>query len=86
MVFHHRMHVFAGTEKMGIFKSSDGGKTWNHLAFDSPVLALAFDDEGKLFASIEKNDFVESDDFGGSWIEASGHRPYNNKYCLRLDK
>ena len=60
--------IFAGTGK-GIFKSDDGGKTWIHLnAYrDLAVFALAYDDDGKLFASIKTFGIVQSDDSGDSW-------------------
>jgi photosystem II stability/assembly factor-like uncharacterized protein len=60
--------IFAGTGN-GIFKSDDGGKTWIHLnAYQKlDVFALAFDNEGKLFASVKTFGIVQSDDFGDSW-------------------
>ncbi|MBT8252115.1 MAG: hypothetical protein KJO99_04710, partial [Nitrosopumilus sp.] len=43
--------------------------TWIHLdAYrDLAVFALAFDDDGKLFASVKTFGLVQSDDFGDSW-------------------
>lgn len=60
--------IFVGTGN-GIFKSDDGGKTWIHLdAYQKlDVFALAFDNEGKLFASVKTFGIVQSDDFGDSW-------------------
>ncbi|AJW69897.1 WD40/YVTN/BNR-like repeat-containing protein [Nitrosopumilus adriaticus] len=60
--------IFAGTGK-GIFKSENGGNTWIHLdAYrDLAVFALAFDDDGKLFASVKTFGLVQSDDLGDSW-------------------
>ncbi|KAF6248025.1 hypothetical protein C6990_00865 [Nitrosopumilus sp. b3] len=60
--------IFAGTGK-GIFKSENGGKTWIQLdAYrDLAVFALAFDDDGKLFASVKTFGLVQSDDLGDSW-------------------
>ncbi len=60
--------IFAGTGK-GIFKSDNGGKTWIHLdAYqDLAVFALAFDEDGKLFASVKTFGLVQSDTLGDSW-------------------
>lgn len=59
--------IFAGTAN-GVFKSTDGGKSWNHLTYKGlTVFALAFDDEGMLFASVKTIGLVKSDDFGESW-------------------
>lgn len=63
--------LFAGTGN-GIFKSGDGG-TWIHLNTYKglQVLALAFDDNGILFASVDSFGLVRSDDFGESWQDLS---------------
>ncbi len=60
--------IFTGTGK-GIFKSSDSGKTWAHLKSYNGLMvhALAFDDEGTLFASADIFGLVKSNDFGESW-------------------
>ncbi|MCV0410114.1 hypothetical protein [Nitrosopumilus sp.] len=60
--------IFAGTGN-GIFKSNNGGKTWIHLDMyrGLSVFALAFDDTGKLFASIKTVGIVQSDDLGDTW-------------------
>jgi photosystem II stability/assembly factor-like uncharacterized protein len=60
--------IFAGTGN-GIFKSDDGGKTWTQLNTyrGLPVFSLAFDDAGKLFASIKTFGIVQSDDSGDTW-------------------
>jgi photosystem II stability/assembly factor-like uncharacterized protein len=60
--------IFAGTGN-GIFKSDDGGKTWIHLDTyrGLSVFTLAFDDTGKLFASVKTFGIVQSDDSGDTW-------------------
>lgn len=65
---HDSEAIFTGTGN-GIFKSDDGGKTWVHLdAYQKlDVFALAFDDKGRLFASVKTFGIVQSDDFGESW-------------------
>ena len=64
----HSELIFAGTGN-GIFKSDNGGQTWIHLnryqGLD--VFALAFDDDGKLFASVKTFGMVQSNDLGKSW-------------------
>ena len=60
--------IYAGTGN-GIFKSDNNGQTWTQ--FDTyqgmAVYALAFDDNGRLFASVKTFGIVYSDDSGESW-------------------
>ncbi len=60
--------IFAGTGN-GIFKSNNDGKDWTHLDTyqKMPISALAFDDKGKLFASVKTFGIAQSDDLGESW-------------------
>ena len=60
--------IFAGTNN-GIFKSNNAGKSWIPLETYQglPVYALAFDKEGKLFASVKTFGIVQSNDLGDSW-------------------
>ncbi|MCI4433243.1 MAG: hypothetical protein JHC41_06580 [Nitrosopumilus sp.] len=59
--------IFAGTGN-GIYNSNDAGKTWNHIAYKGlTVLAMNFDDEGILFASVDTFGLVRSDDLGATW-------------------
>jgi photosystem II stability/assembly factor-like uncharacterized protein len=59
--------IFAGTGN-GIYKSSDGGIIWTHVAYQGlAVYALNFDDNGILFASVNTFDLVRSDDLGVTW-------------------
>ena len=60
--------ILAGTGN-GIFKSEDGGKTWIHLDTyrGLSVFALAFGENGELFASIKTFGIVQSDDLGNEW-------------------
>lgn len=63
--------IFAGTGK-GIFKSDDGN-TWSQINTYKglTVFAMAFDDEGTLFASVDTFGLVKSNDFGESWEDLS---------------
>ena len=60
--------IFAGTGN-GIFKSTNDGETWIHLGSYKglEVFALAFDDKGRLFASVKTFGLVYSDNFGELW-------------------
>jgi hypothetical protein len=60
--------ILAGTSQ-GIFKSENGGESWSQLKSYQKlgVLALAFDEEGRLFASVDTFGLVSSSDFGESW-------------------
>jgi len=60
--------IYVGTDN-GIFKSDNDGQTWTQLDTyqGMPVFALAFDDNGRLFASVKTFGIVYSDDSGESW-------------------
>jgi hypothetical protein len=60
--------IMAGTSK-GIFRSDDGGQSWLQMASYKKlnVLALSFDDDARLFASVDTFGLVSSSDFGESW-------------------
>ena len=60
--------IYAGTGN-GIFKSDNNGQTWTQLDTyqGMAVFALAFDDNGRLFASVKTFGIVYSDDSGESW-------------------
>ena len=64
----------------GIFKSTDGGQTWNQLAGGLPngivqaYVAISRSNPQRLFASVATKDAVElyiSNDGGGSWSNAT---------------
>ena len=60
--------VFAGAGN-GLYFSGDGGNTWsqsNSLKGDL-VFALAFDEKGVLYASVERLGLMRSHDHGQSW-------------------
>lgn len=70
--------ILAGTKPRGVFRSDDGGRTWEpkHVGFDATeVTDLVVTASGTLIASTRGGPFY-SDDHGGSWvrsIEGLGH-------------
>lgn len=65
--------IMAGTSK-GIFSSDNGGNSWSNIGSYKKlnVLALAFDDDARLFASVDTFGLVSSSDFGESWNDLGG--------------
>ncbi|MDH3386195.1 MAG: hypothetical protein OEL77_09305 [Nitrosopumilus sp.] len=62
--------IMAGTNK-GIFRSDDGGNTWLQMESYKKlnVLAISFDDDARLFASVDTFGIVSSSTFGDKWDE-----------------
>lgn len=60
--------LYAGTDQ-GVFKSIDGGRSWNAMPFHHPVQALAVDPTGRhLMLAVDSNgDVYRSLDGGNSW-------------------
>ena len=69
--------VFAGTNN-GLFESEDGGASWTQLNQYKgiAVMALAFDTDGSLYASIEESGLSKSSDLGKTWENIN--RPPDN--------
>lgn len=67
--------VFAGTEDQGLFRSSDGGKSWQIAALGLPgsvtVNAMNWDRQGRLWAAIAGRGLWISIDSGASWTHHS---------------
>ena len=62
--------VYAGTERGGIFKSIDAGRTWRRLRFSwqsGRVVTVAVDGGGTVYAGREDGSFLKSTDGGESW-------------------
>lgn len=61
--------VFAGTEADGLFRSADGGQTWDHMGgFPEPcVTSLAFADDGRAVVAGTAAGVGVSLDGGNSW-------------------
>lgn len=63
--------VYGGTFGNGLFRSDDGGATWNALQnlTEPNVMALASSPSGALYAGMELSAMYRSDDGGESWCE-----------------
>lgn len=67
--------VYVGTSDEGLFKSSDGGRSWDRLAevAHPRVTAVALSPvDGALYAGTEPSSLFVSRDGGGSWQELEG--------------
>jgi photosystem II stability/assembly factor-like uncharacterized protein len=62
--------LYAATEGAGLYRSDDGGATWNQLAWpDSIITGLALDpgSSSRLFARLAYERVYSSDDGGATW-------------------
>ena len=69
--------VYVGTSNEGLFKSSDGGKSWKQVSGISHprVTAVGVSPvDGALYAGTEPSSLFVSRDGGGSWRELEGLR------------
>src|ERR671916_2189292 len=67
--------VYVGTSDEGLFKSSDGGRSWERLSgvAYTRITALAISPvDGALYAGTEPSSLFASRDGGGSWRELEG--------------
>lgn len=93
--FHQRRrHVFTyvgGGEESAIFKTTDGGKTWNELKSGLPTgkmgrvgLAISPADPNYVYAIVEAeggaHGFYRSTNKGASWEKRSGYKTSGNYY------
>lgn len=58
--------IFASLRGVGIFRSSDGGSSWNLVLVTNNNSDLAFD-SGSLYANSIQDGLVRSDDYGSTW-------------------
>ena len=60
--------IFAGTND-GVYQSNDGASTWIQINEYKGigVMALAFDSDGNLYASIDTSGLAKSSDLGKTW-------------------
>ncbi|MGV6862330.1 MAG: WD40/YVTN/BNR-like repeat-containing protein [Putridiphycobacter sp.] len=89
-----RRHVYTyigGGKESGIFKSTDGGQTWNELKSGLPTgkmgrvgLAISPVNSNYIYAILEaeegKGGFFKSTDKGASWAKQSGYKTSGNYY------
>lgn len=62
--------VYAGTERGGVFKSTDAGRKWRRMRFSwqgGRVVALAVDGGGTVYVGLEDGRLLESADAGDTW-------------------
>jgi hypothetical protein len=70
------LKVFAGTEELGVLRSTDGGLTWEPsngsgttaLPPDPSIVALAQGSSGVLLAAVSGSGLFRSTDGGASWV------------------
>jgi photosystem II stability/assembly factor-like uncharacterized protein len=58
--------VYASTEQ-GLFRSTDGGESWERVAAETLASALAVDASGTLYAADREGTILRSADHGSSW-------------------
>jgi len=76
--------VYAGAALKGLFKSTNGGDTWNRLPAPHPnAIALAMDAENIYFAT--GGGLFKSSDEGESWQSADAGLEDNLAYVLVVD-
>jgi photosystem II stability/assembly factor-like uncharacterized protein len=68
--------LYVGARGGGLWKSADGGATWERLAFDQPdVFSVAVSPaDGAVYAGCEPSMLFRSDDGGRSWRELAALR------------
>lgn len=74
-------HLFAGTLDQGVFRSSDGGDSWQAAGAGIPhsrVMSIAFSPPSSngpvVFVGTEPSSIYRSDDNGGSWHDLAALR------------
>ncbi len=69
--------LYAGTQGNGIFRSEDGGKTWQSAGLEGQIvkaLAVSAHESGKIFAGTKPAYLFVSPDHGQSWQELDSFR------------
>lgn len=65
--------IFVGTSSGGVFRSMDGGFTWEHMNFPTTsqtIISLASNSAGDIFAGTEYgNGLYRSPDNGATWVQ-----------------
>lgn len=71
----HTGSLFIGTWNDGLFKSTDRGNTWDHIAFDDwAVIPILYFNEGIIFACTGTGLYRSTDD-GNSWTQLTNGIP-----------
>src|SRR5438874_11869404 len=62
--------IYAGAQGRGVFRSGDGGETWQRAGLDGWIVkALAIAPDGTVFAGTKPPGLFVSRDGGASWRE-----------------
>jgi photosystem II stability/assembly factor-like uncharacterized protein len=75
--------VFAGTQGSGLFRSQDGGQTWQRAGLEGQVVkavAASPHQEGLLYAGTRPAYMYISEDQGTNWRELEGFRDIPNRF------
>lgn len=72
--------IFAGTERGGIYRSSDNGASWERKGLrDKIISTIAVDSAGTILAGVSSEDIIySSTDNGDSWMQKSVNVPANS--------
>src|SRR2546425_1254946 len=73
---HHRGTIYAGSRGQGVWKSGDGGESWQRLEFPQPdVFSVAVSPaDGSVYAGCEPSMLFRSTDEGQTWREQEALR------------
>jgi hypothetical protein len=74
---------FAGTQGNGVFRSSDGGRTWNSAGMAGSVvksLAVSPHEHGVVYAGTRPAFVYRTGDGGQSWMELNGFRKIRGRW------
>lgn len=74
--------IYAGTQGNGIFRSSDGGQSWQPAGLEGQVvksIAASPHRPGLLYAGVRPAALYVSHDFGANWAELEGFQEIPNR-------
>lgn len=63
--------IFAGTDTLGIFYSTNNGVNWVHTSLNNRTVGAITSAGNYIFAGTEFNGVYRSSDFGGTWAQTS---------------
>jgi photosystem II stability/assembly factor-like uncharacterized protein len=67
---HYTGAVFAGTDGAGLYRSKDGGQSWQaigSLSNEMAVNSMCFDSQGTLYLGTSDHGILASPDLGETW-------------------